>query len=382
VQAQNVSQSDLAGLRTGFDQKASRSWSLPARAYVEPGYLEAERKAIFHKSWQYVCHKEKLAKPGDYLAFDLQGQSLVAVRGKDGELRAFYNVCLHRAHELLSGEGNVRMITCPYHAWVYQLDGALRVARRSDQIENFETSEYCLKSVQIEEFLNLIFVNLDPDAAPLAEQSGGLADDVRSWAPDLDQLTHAHRIEYTIKSNWKSVVDNFLECYHCPIAHKDFCDLVDMDTYSVETFGIYSSHLAQAGKKADNTAYGTDGASVQDHAVWWLWPNVCLLRYPGTGNMMVLNVVPIDHETTYETYDFYFTDSEPTESQWEAIKYVDEVLQREDIDIVESVQRGMSTPAFDRGRFMVDPDGSGLSEHGVHHFHGLVLDALDPPAKG
>ncbi len=381
MQAHHLSQADLVDLRSGYDAKPARSWSLPARAYVEPGYLEAERKEIFHKTWQYVCHREKLAKPGDYVAFDLQGQSLVALRDKDGTLRAFYNVCLHRAHELLSGEGNTRMITCPYHAWVYQLDGALRVARRSDQIENFQTSDYCLKSVRVEEFLNLIFVNLDPDAVPLSEQSGGLADEVRSWAPDLDRLTHAHRIEYRIKANWKSVVDNFLECYHCPVAHKDFVSLVDMDTYTVETHGIYSSHLARAGTKTDNTAYGVDGASVQDHAVWWLWPNVCLLRYPGTGNMMVLNVVPIDHETTFETYDFYFLEPEPTEAQWQAIEYVDKVLQREDIDIVESVQRGMSTPAFERGRFMVDPTGSGLSEHGVHHFHGLVLDALDPPAR-
>jgi phenylpropionate dioxygenase-like ring-hydroxylating dioxygenase large terminal subunit len=377
----SVSMEDLSSLSAGYDPVAARSWSLPARCYVEPGYLAHEREAIFKKSWQYVCHVERVREPGDYVTVDLHGQSLVVIRGKDGVLRCFYNVCLHRAHELLSGSGNTKQITCPYHAWVYRLDGSLRAARRSEFIENFDADEFCLTQVGVETFLNLVFVNLDPAAAPLATQTQGLADEVRSWAPDLDDLTHAHRIEYTIKSNWKSVVDNFLECYHCPVAHRDFVSLVNMDTYKVETYDIYSSHLASAGTRLDNTAYQVDGASVQDHAVWWLWPNICLLRYPGEGNMMVLNVVPIDHETTYETYDFYFLNPEPSKGQWEAIEYVDKVLQREDIDIVESVQRGMSTPAFDRGRFMVDPDGGGLSEHGVHHFHGLVLDALTRRAE-
>lgn len=376
-----VSREDLTTLTDGYDSVAARSWSLPARCYVEPGYLAHERQAIFAKSWQFVCHVERLRTPGDYVTADVNGEPLVVVRGKDGVLRCFYNVCLHRAHGLLSGTGNVKQITCPYHAWVYRLDGGLRAARRSEHIENFDAGDFCLTEVAVEEFLNLVFVNLDHNAIPLATQTQGLADEVRSWAPDLDQLTHAHRIEYTIKSNWKSVVDNFLECYHCPVAHRDFVSLVNMDTYKVRTYDAYSSHLASAGTRLDNTAYQVDGASVQDHAVWWLWPNICLLRYPGEGNMMVLNVTPIDHETTHETYDFFFLNSEPNEGQWEAIKYVDEVLQREDIDIVESVQRGMATPAFDRGRFMVDPEGGGLSEHGVHHFHGLVIEALKRRAE-
>ena len=195
------------------------------------------------------------------------------------------------------------------------------------------------------------------------------------YAPDLGELTHARRLTYTLKSNWKNVVDNFLECYHCPIAHKDFVSLVDMETYAVVTHGIYSSHMASAGNP-DNTAYDVTGASVQDHAVWWLWPNLCLLRYPGAGNFMILNILPVDQETTYETYDFYYEDSAPSAQQEAAITYMDQVLQREDIDLVESVQRGMMTPAFERGRFMTDPAGGGLSEHGVHHFHGLVLKAL------
>ena len=198
------------------------------------------------------------------------------------------------------------------------------------------------------------------------------------WAPDVGALTFAHRLSYDIKTNWKNVIDNFLECYHCPTAHKDFCTLVDMDTYQVTTHGIYSSHMAEAGKLT-NTAYDTSKAEVKTHAVWWLWPTTCLMRYPGRPSMIVLNVIPMGPERTLETYDFYLQSPEPDAAEQEAIRYLDEVLQVEDIALVESVQRGMSTPAFSQGRIVHDPAGSGKSEHALHHFHSLVLDAY---AKG
>jgi choline monooxygenase len=167
-----------------------------------------------------------------------------------------------------------------------------------------------------------------------------------------------------MRSNWKNVADNFLECYRCPV------------TYKVTTHGIYSSHMAKAGK-GSNSAYSTEGATVDDHAVWYLWPTTCLLRYPGRGNFLVMNIIPVGPEETHETYDFYFETSEPTAQKWEAIAFVRDVLQREDIDLVESVQRGMNTPAFEQGRIVYDPNGSGMSEHAVHHFHGLVLNAYN-----
>ena len=363
-------ESKRASIPHRYARTAFRLAAIPSR-----GTLEVEKQAIFPRSWQYVCHIEKLRHPGDYVAFEILGHPLFAVRDGEGALRAFYNVCQHRAHALVQGCSNEPRLVCPYHAWTYDLSGQLMRARHTERLENFDTAAIHLKGVAIEKFCNLVFCNLDAAAAPLGAQSGRLGEEIREWAPDLDALTHAHRITYTIRSNWKNVVDNFLECYHCPVAHKDFVDMVEMDTYRVTTHAIYSSHMARAGTKEDNSAYSAEGADVKDHAVWWLWPNICLLRYPGAGNLMVLNVVPVDTTTTLETYDFYFLEDKPSERQWAAIEYVDKVLQREDIDIVESVQRGMQTPAFEHGRIVADPSGSGLSEHGVHHFHGLVLDA-------
>ncbi len=370
----SLTATELERIRAGYDPRPEASASLNVACYRDPAFLEIEREAIFGRSWQFLCHVEKLREPGDYVAVDLQGQSIFAVRGDDGELRAFYNVCKHRAHELVQGAGRKKQIVCPYHAWSYRLDGHLHKARGTDALENFDPGDICLQSVRVEVFCSLAFVNLDPVTPSLAVSAATLACDIERYAPDLDHLTLAHRLTYRIEANWKAVVDNFLECSHCPVAHRDFCSLVEMDTYTVTTHSLWSSHHAKAGR-ATNTAYSVDDATVTDHAVWYLWPNTALLRYPGRGNFMVWRFIPTGPEQTREEFDFYFETPQPTEAEREAIRYIDEVLQREDIGLVESVQRGMRTPAFEQGRYLVDPQRSGQSEHAVHHFHGLVLDA-------
>ena len=365
---------DITRIRAGFDPNPAASHSLSAEAYTCEAWFGADQQQILAKTWQWVCHVEKVRVPGAYATAQIAGQSILVVRDRDHQLHAFYNVCKHRAHELLAGEGTATNIRCPYHAWVYRLDGRLARAPHTESLVNFDKDQICLDSVQVEEFCGFVYVNLDPTAAPLHAQSGALRAEIMRWAPDVADLTFGHRLTYDIKSNWKNVVDNFLECYHCPTAHKDFCTLVDMDTYEVTTHGIYSSHMAEAGK-VTNTAYDTSGAEVTTHAVWWLWPTTCLMRYPGRPSMIVLNIIPMGPERTLETYDFFLQTPEPDAGEREAIRYLDEVLQVEDIALVESVQRGMNTPAFTQGRIVHDPGGSGKSEHAVHHFHGLVLEA-------
>jgi choline monooxygenase len=369
-----VTLDDVREIASGFDPDPARSMSLRSEAYTEPKWAEADLEAIFARTWQWVCHVEKVATPGSYVSTTIAGMPVAVVRDREGALRAFYNVCKHRAHELLSGAGTTGSIVCPYHAWVYGLDGRLRGARRADRMETFDKSDICLDQVQVGEFGGLVYVNLDPGARPLDEQAGDLEAEIERWAPDVAQLTHARRLTYDVTTNWKNVIDNFLECYHCHIAHKEFVDLVDMDTYEVRTHGIWSSHFAEAGKH-ENIAYDVSGATVTQHAVWWLWPNTCLLRYPGRGNFMVFQVLPAGPDRTLETWDFFLETPELTEAELQSVRYIDEVLQQQDIDLVESVQRGMRTPAFSQGRIVYDPEGSGLSEHGVHHFHGLVLEA-------
>jgi carnitine monooxygenase subunit len=370
----DISTDQFAHISQGYDADPQASMSLRKDAYVEPGWFDIDQREVIAKSWQWVCHVEKLREPGSYVTTTIAGIPVAVVRDRAGVLRAFYNVCKHRAHPVLQGEGRTSRIVCLYHSWCYGLDGSLTSASHVQHLKGFDKKEIHLDPVQVEEFCGFVFVNLDPLARPLHEASGALRDEILHWAPDIEKLTFGHRLTYTIQSNWKNVIDNFLECYHCPSSHKDFVSLIEMDTYKVTTHGIYSSHMAEAGN-APNTAYDTSTATVKTHAVWWLWPNTCLMRYPGRSSMIVLHVIPVAPGVTRETYDFFLETPEANQQELDAIEYLDKVLQVEDISIVENVQRGMASPSFTQGRIVSDPGGSGMSEHALHHFHGLVLDA-------
>ncbi len=310
----------------GYDADPARSKSLLADACTGAKWFDADLRAVISKSWQWVCNLEKTREAGSYVTVEIAGQPIAVPRDKDGTLRAFYNVCKHRAQDLLSGEGTATRIMRRYHTRVYRLDGQLARAPHTEGLADFDTSEICLDQVRVEEFCGFVFVNLDPHATPLSEQSGDLQNGMRHWAPDVVRLTFGHRLTYDIRSNWKNVVDNFLECYHCLTAHKGFCDLVHMDSYKVTTFGIYSSHMADAGQTA-NSACDVSNATVKTHAVCWPYPTTCLMRYPGRFSMIVLNIIPIGPGRTLETYDFFLETPAPDAMELDAIRYLDEVLQ-------------------------------------------------------
>jgi choline monooxygenase len=359
----------------GFHRDPERSYTLAAPYYTDPAVYEREKEAIFFRGWNFVGHAGSLREPGSYVTAAIADQNVFVIRGKDQTLRGFYNVCAHRAHELLKGCGTAKVITCPYHAWSYHSDGRLRTARGCDKVAGFDPAAFGLKPVRVEELCGFVFVNLDPEARPLKGQSGDLESEMRRYCPDIDRLTFAHRLTYELKANWKNVVDNFLECYHCSPAHPAFVDLVDIKNYRTVTHGIYSSHIAPPGR-ADNAAYRIPEGQTSDFAAWWLWPNVAFNTFPGPGNMTVLHIMPTGPETTREHFDFYFLDATPSACERDAIRYIDEVLQPEDIGLVESVQRGLHSRGYRQGRFIVDKERSYISEHGPHHFHGLVLEAL------
>ena len=347
-------------IRGRYDADPSRSFTLPSWLYTDAAVFEAEKAAIFGRAWQCVAHTEELRAPGDVCVTGILDHEIVVARGQGGGLRAFRNLCPAGPHRLVERSGGA--LTCPRHGLAF--DDAGRAGDRA------------LEELRLEIFANLVFVNLDAAAAPLADQAGDLAAEIAGAAPDLDRLTHAHRLTYDVAANWKTIIDNFLECYHCPVAHRAFVGLIDMASYNVVPHGIWSSHHATAGLGA-NDAFDVSAAEITVHAVWWLWPNVALLRYPGSPNMMVWRFVPTGPETTHEIFDFYFLEPEPDAAQREAIAYIDAVLQPEDIGIVEAVQRGLHSRGYSEGRFITDGTTSGLGEHGVHHFHGLVLDALE-----
>lgn len=366
-----------------FRQDPARSYTLPARFYHDPQLFALEKDAIFYKSWWYAGHVSQVAEPGSFLTTRIHEQNIFVARTRQGDLRAFFNVCPHRGHKLVEGAGRKNIITCPYHAWAFDFDGSLKVARNADKVAGFDRADFALKPVQVEVFCGLVMVNLDPEASPFKELSGNLEAEIRHYMPEVDELTFAQRDTYDVKANWKVMIDNFLECYHCHTAHKDFVDLVDMPSYRTVAQGIYSSHCSDKIKTEESKAFAfTKGAVEFSFAGWFVWPNITIWAYPGEPNLSVLQMNPAEPERCIEFQDWFVPEGRITPQLKDAIDYQIEVLQPEDISLCESVQEGLKSSGYNQGRLMVDPDRSELSEHGVHHFQRLVAEALGARLEG
>ena len=360
-----------------FRATPEHSYTMPARFYTDEAIYTAEKENIFFNSWNYVGHISQLKSKGDYISFKIHDQNIFVIKTKTGELKAFYNVCLHRGHELLTGNGKTNNIICPYHGWSYNLDGNLKVARNSQNVEDFNKCDFTLKSVQLEIFCGLIFVNLDPAAKPLKKLSGDLEKEIRTYCPSVDDLVFAQRDHFEAASNWKTMIDNFLECYHCHVAHQDFVDLVDMDSYRTVNNGIYSAQISDASKSMNNKAFKFEKGDVDfGYAGWFLWPNLTIWIYPGEANLSVLQMNPNGVESCTEYQDWFIPTETPSTQLKEAMNYQRDVLQPEDIALCESVQKGLNSKGYNQGRFMVDHGKTELSEHAVHHFQNMVMQAL------
>lgn len=354
---------------------AAYSYTLPSHYYVSPDIYRKELDVVFARSWNFACHRNQVQEPGQFVRCYAGEEEIVVTRDKEGKLRAFYNVCRHRAHTLVQQDnGKVGVLTCPYHAWTYNLDGTLRSARNCDTVQGFCKEEFSLIEAKVEEFCAFVWVNLDPDAPSLASQAGDLEARILKHCPDLYKLKFAHRLSWDLKANWKTAVDNFSECYHCAPAHPGFTDLVNMATYSLDVHGIWSIHVGPVGNAPPYKLTATEDRP-QDYIAILLWPNVTIWIMPGSCNISMLYMRPTGPETCTEHFDFYFMDEKPTEEEWASIVYLRDILQPEDIDLCEKVQKGLRSRSYSIGRLVVDATRSGISEHATHHFQSLVLKA-------
>ncbi|MGH6719339.1 MAG: aromatic ring-hydroxylating oxygenase subunit alpha [Alphaproteobacteria bacterium] len=375
-----MGQVSVTGTLAGFDVDPARSRALPGSYYYDPAVFAREATAIFHATWQYVGHVSMLPRPGSYIVREILDQSVVVARDLKGDLRAFFNVCQHRAHRLLEGEGTLgAVITCPYHAWVYGLDGALRTARGAET--GFDTGAFPLAKVRLAEvrlasFLGFLFVNLDGRAEPFEAVAGALHAEVASFSPGAAELTCADRSTYRLKANWKVSVENYDECLHCPNRHPTLVgNALDWSSYRIAVHPYHHSHTSR--DRAADLGYGTTTAGAakpREFGSWLLWPNWCLEAYPG-GNLTVFHHVPLGPELMVQQCEWYFPHATPTAKEREVIDFVD-VVRKEDIPICESVQRGLHSLGYRRGRFVVDDGRTEISEHAVHDVQLKVLRAL------
>lgn len=345
-----------SALHHRHDADPARSYTLPAEAYIRPDLAALERERIFERSWHFAAHAGDVARPGRYVAGEVAGRGFVLVCGTDGQLRAFDNLCPARPHAVAAGRGRMDALVCPAHGVRLPLEAVP-------------------SSWHVDRLASLVFVCPGPPPAPLADAFPGLGEELARWVPEHGRLRFAARITSDLRANWKVMVDNSIECYHCAVAHPDFNTLLDLPSYRIVNHRRHATHTGRAGRP-DNTAYALDGQATSAFASWWVWPNLLFGPFPGRPNLTVHQILPTGPETSREHFDFYFLDTPPGAAERAAVDYFRDVLRPQDVALCESVQRGLHSLGYRDGRLVDDAAGSAVSERNVHLFHGLVLEAL------
>lgn len=355
--------------------------SLDARYYTDPAIFENEMNGLLSRTWQFACHASEIANVGDYFAFEIAGQSLFAIRGRDEVVRTFYNVCQHRAHEMVSGKGNTCVVVCPYQQWTYELTGGLRAGPNIKSVPGFQREEICLTEVRTEDFNGFIFVNLDEDAAPMDEWYPGVREEIRAYVPHVDALQPLEWVECPEKCNWKVSVENYSECYHCPSNHPTFAEgVVKPETYDIQPDqggGYVLRHVTEC-QSLDKMTYPVDLSvpHAGDYQSWFLWPMFSFQCYPGN----VLNTYNwrADGVDTCTVWRGWFTEGGEESDVIRGLAVQDrETTVEEDIRLVESVQRGLKSKGYVPGPLVLDPGCGVMSEHSIAKLQQWMREAVD-----
>ena len=354
------------------------TYSLDARYYTDPTIFKAEESGLFANSWQFAGHASQLARVGDYFTFEMAGESLFCVKDRDGEIRAFYNVCMHRAHQLVSGSGRSSLITCPYHAWSYDLDGQLKAGPNLDAVPGLDKSKICLTSVRVENFHGFLFVNLDPNAAPMDDWFPNVRQELKDFVPHIEQLKPIEFVEIPEQCNWKLSVENYSECYHCSLNHPTFSTgVVKPETYDIQPQGHCLRHTTEC-QNLDQMSYPIDLEAndfAGSYSSWFLWPMFSFQVYPGNVlNTYHWRAIDVDHVVVYRGW--YTIDGVDSEVIRKLAVQDRETTVEEDITLVESVQRGLQSRGYRPGPLVLDPNSGVASEHSIAALHSWMRAAV------
>ena len=342
--------------------------TIPAPWYVDARIAELERQTVFSRTWQVMGRVDQVEKPGQFVTATVAGEPLVAVRGNDGLLRAFYNVCRHHAAAVVTEPcGQASILHCPYHGWNYGLDGSLKGIPEFDGVLDFDRQKNGLLPARAEAWENFVFVNLDLEAPSLRDFLGGL---VKRVAPlGVSKLHYFDTRVYDIACNWKVFVDNYLDGgYHVPHLHKGLNSVLDYKEYTIENEDRYCLQSSPMVSSYEDKA---TGATRKGDRAWYFWqyPNLMINCYE--GYMDTNPVLPIDADHCRVIFDFYFADvSEAGREYNQQSVAVGARVQEEDLGICEAVQRGLKSRAYGAGRLSV------RREAGEHLFHRLLAADL------
>jgi choline monooxygenase len=353
-----------------IDTDIAKAFSLPSSLYYDQAALSLENKKIFARTWQVAGHHRQVASAGDYFTFELLGEPLLLVRGQDGKLRGFYNVCRHRAGPPAEGCGSRKLFRCGYHGWTYDLDGRLLNAPEFEGVVDFHPEQFALAPVRVEEWFNLVFVNLDSQAPPLHETLGSMKEQAEKF--NFPSMKLFERRTYDMKCNWKTYIDNYLEGYHLPSVHPALNRELDYSEYLVEPYPRYVRQWspirgAQPGDATPRRYQEHRADLTTDY--FWSFPSWMLNCYP--DNISLNIILPLEPERTLAIFEFYVLE-EAANSQpaRDAVAFSHQV-QLEDVAICETVQKNLHSRSYERGRYSVK------QEKGVHAFHRMYAEIMN-----
>jgi choline monooxygenase len=357
----------LTELLAGFDPTLplEQARTIPNTWYTSPELAALEQDAVFARSWQMIGRCEQVAAPGKFLTARVGNESLLVVRGEDGVLRAFFNVCRHKAGPLCTEEcGTVSKLRCRYHGWTYDLAGQLRGTPEFEGVQGFTREENGLAPVAVAEWGQFVWVHLDEPTVPIEGFLAPLPEWVSSRRAFEGLNWHARR-SYDLACNWKVYVDNYLDGgYHVNTVHPGLAGVLDYREYRTmcdRNTVLQSSPMKPAEGEAGRTRTGDLAA------YWWVYPNFMLNIYSGVMDTNL--VLPLGVDRCRVVFDFYFSADATDEFVRESIAVAEQV-QDEDIGVCEEVQRNLASRSYTTGRYSVK------RENGDHHFHQLLARAL------
>ena len=360
-----MSSSTLRSILAAFDPELplERAKTIPNTWYTSPEVYDTEKAAVFARTWQMVGRSAEVASPGQYLTAEVAGDPIVVVRAEDGILRAFFNVCRHRAAPIVNEPcGTATKLRCRYHGWTYNLSGRLIGLPEFDGVEDFCKDDNGLPPVSVGEWGGMIWVHLDAPREPLSEFLRPIA----TWSEQVGGagLEWFARKSYELRCNWKVYVDNYLDGeYHVNYVHPALADVIDYRDYRTVCDGntvVQTSPLKAAEGVAGRTRTG-------DAAYWWVYPNFML---NATAGVMDTNLVqPLGPDRCRVVFDFYFAPGTDEAFKRDSVA-MGEQVQDEDVRICEEVQTGLNSRSYSTGRFSVK------RENGGHYFHQLLGRAL------
>jgi choline monooxygenase len=350
-----------------FNPELSRAQTPSSSWYLDPEMLVREKEKIFGATWQLVGHADQVRERGDYFTSTVSDQPLIVARGEDGEVRAFSNVCRHRAGPVARGCGSRKALQCAYHGWTYGMDGMLLTAPEFDGVECFDRSQVRLPAVRVAAWGAFVFVNLSPEGPDLAAVLGDIP--AQTSHLNLERMRLCKKVDYEVACNWKVYVDNYLEGYHIPLVHPGLFREIDYAAYRVETQDYHSKQHAPVRRRAgsDSLYRRNLKEGIEPEALYyWVFPNLMLNLYP--DNLQTNVIQPLGHDRTLTRFEWFVSDEHRPGLEEEfarSMAFSDEV-QQEDIAICEAVQRGLRSTTYHSGRYSV------RRENGLHHFHGLL----------